>query len=1071
MPVSEKKKLGNLVKEIKVLKYELEELKNQVRSGTNPVLSEKDFLSPLIFRNSGLPFMSLNNNKEIIYVNDAWLRLLGYNYEEVTGLFIGSFIETSQLSFKNGVVELIDGSGLEIKNKDGETLIFLIYAVNLSGLSFNSNDNGWLMVDITSQKKDEKLLSRLSDMARDSEGRYRILVENQNDLVVKVDSDNRFLFVSPSYCQLFGKEEEELIGNSFLPLVHEDDRELTTKAMESLINEPFSCYIEQRAMTVKGWRWIAWSDKAILDDSGKIVSVVGVGRDITEIKEVEQKHRESENRLSNVLDVIGHGAWDWRIDLNETFFDTRFFKIAGSKPGDFCNDIRKWEKNIHPFDYELFNRNLKNHLNGNSDTFSSEIRILKNNGNWGWVRISGKVVERNFNGAPVRMLGTLTDIAKIKLVEEELRDKDREIANVMSKLPGLTYRCKSDGSWTMEFLSEGCLSLTGYFPDDFINNKILAFNDIISPEFREKLLKEWQNNLLKNRLFNQEYKIITKNGTEKWVWDQRSGVFDSKNNLIGLEGIILDITDRKRSDMIHQFQYSMANNLVTTHNVDEFLDVVNVELRKIFDFDGLVVGFLDQKKEIFNTIYEVGQEPGLESWPVKKSLSGIVIAGKKGLLFTDKEIIDLNRNGIIDLFGRVSKCWMGVPLIYEGIVIGVFLVQNYRTISAYDNKSLQVLEIIASQLSIYIEQKRTIMRTVQLSKGIEQSPVSIVITNKQGIIEYVNPQFCKVTGYNSHEAVGKNPNILKSGEHNIQFYKNLWQTILSGRNWEGELHNIKKNGEHYWEKNIISPIINEKGVIVQFIAFKEDVTEQRYLMADLVTAKDKAEESDRLKSAFLANLSHEIRTPMNAILGFTELLKDPEITDDSINTFVSIIHRSGNLLLGIINDIIEISKIETGQITPNFSEVNIGALIKDLNATLKLTIPVNKKIELLVYPPKSITNRNIITDEVKLTQMLTNLITNAIKFTGEGEVRFGYTEINGMLEFSVSDTGIGIDKPNHMLIFDRFYQIENDLRIKGGGSGLGLAISKAYVEMLGGEIWVESELNMGATFKFTIPLV
>jgi PAS domain S-box-containing protein len=513
----------------------------------------------------------------------------------------------------------------------------------------------------------------------------------------------------------------------------------------------------------------------------------------------------------------------------------------------------------------------------------------------------------------------------------------------------------------------------------------------------------------------------------------------------------------------------VAINLVTTRNVDDFLNVVRDELRSIFDFDGMVVGFMDAQHEFFQTVYEVDQEPGLEVWPVKKSLSGMVVSEKKGLLYTDESILELFEKGRIDIFGKISKCWMGAPLVYEGKVIGVILVQSFHNTKAYDNTSLQVLEIIANQLSIYIEQKRAMVTSTQLFKGIEQSPVIIIIANKQGIISYVNTRFTEITGYSSGEAIGRNPRFLKSNEHDTPFYENLWQTILSGNTWEGEFRNIKKNGDFYWEKTIISPLVDEKGEIIQFIAFKEDITEKKIMMADLVKSKEKAEESDRLKSAFLANLSHEIRTPMNAILGFTELLQDPENTFDIISNYVSIIHRSGYHLLGIINDIIEISKIETGQISPNFNHINLGALISDLFEAIKITIPVDKEVILHIDPPDSINDRIIFTDEVKLTQVLTNLITNALKFTDQGSVGFGYVVKKGFLEFSVKDTGIGIDELNHRLIFDRFYQIESDLRIRSGGSGLGLAISKAYIEMLGGTITVKSKMGHGATLIFTIP--
>ncbi|HEX3009449.1 MAG TPA: ATP-binding protein, partial [Bacteroidales bacterium] len=227
------------------------------------------------------------------------------------------------------------------------------------------------------------------------------------------------------------------------------------------------------------------------------------------------------------------------------------------------------------------------------------------------------------------------------------------------------------------------------------------------------------------------------------------------------------------------------------------------------------------------------------------------------------------------------------------------------------------------------------------------------------------------------------------------------------------------------------------------------------------------EESDRLKSVFLANLSHEIRTPMNAILGFSGFLKDNTLPEETRHNFIDIIHTSGNQLLSIINDIIEISKIETNQIVPHFAPVQIDTLLDDIYQIFQI-ISLENNVELKMKTDMS-PNLTIITDDTKLRQVLTNLLTNAFKFTKEGFIELGCNEKGGQIEFYVKDTGIGIDKKFFKVIFERFRQIENDLSIQKGGSGLGLAISKAYIEMMGGTISVDSKENVGSVFTFTLP--
>lgn len=370
------------------------------------------------------------------------------------------------------------------------------------------------------------------------------------------------------------------------------------------------------------------------------------------------------------------------------------------------------------------------------------------------------------------------------------------------------------------------------------------------------------------------------------------------------------------------------------------------------------------------------------------------------------------------------------------------------------------------------EQKHAENELRKLSRAVEQSPASIIITDIEGNIEYVNSKFTEVTGYNREEVLGKNPRILKSDDVPQKAYIELWQTITSGEKWSGELKNKKKSGEFYWELASISPIFNSAGEIINFLAVKEDITRRKQAEKDLLIAKEKAEESDRLKTAFLQNISHEIRTPMNAICGFSELLSDPEITDEKRKEFISIINDSSNHLLTIVSDILTISSLETKQEKLNIKKVSVNDVIFDLATLYKLRAK-EQNIQLLFKQELSNDQSEIYTDQTKLIQILSNLISNAIKFSREGSVKFGYQlktiENNDMLEFYVKDTGIGIKKEMQEIIFDRFTQADDNIRFNFGGTGLGLSISKGMVELLGGKIWVNSEPQKGSTFYFTIP--
>jgi PAS domain S-box-containing protein len=259
------------------------------------------------------------------------------------------------------------------------------------------------------------------------------------------------------------------------------------------------------------------------------------------------------------------------------------------------------------------------------------------------------------------------------------------------------------------------------------------------------------------------------------------------------------------------------------------------------------------------------------------------------------------------------------------------------------------------------------------------------------------------------------------------------------------------------------------GVSVGRVWSFRDITKNKIAEKELVAAKEKAEESDRLKTAFLHNVSHEIRTPMNAIIGFSSLLNDPELSETDRNQYADVIFQSGGQLLSIINDIVDIANVESGQAKVNLSEFNLNSALKSLNEQFNI---VGKANNVIINFESGLPDEDCVvhTDSTKLVQILSNLINNAVKFTKNGNVDFGYSIKDESIVFFVKDTGIGIPPEYHDKIFDRFYQVDNAISREYSGTGLGLSICKGYVELLGGTINVESETGKGTLFVFTIPL-
>jgi PAS domain S-box-containing protein len=357
-----------------------------------------------------------------------------------------------------------------------------------------------------------------------------------------------------------------------------------------------------------------------------------------------------------------------------------------------------------------------------------------------------------------------------------------------------------------------------------------------------------------------------------------------------------------------------------------------------------------------------------------------------------------------------------------------------------------------------------------LSRAIEQSPASVVITDINGDIKYVNPKFTEVTGYAFDEVIGKNPRVLKSGDQPAEVYTALWKTISSGNEWFGEFLNKRKDGTLFWENASISPVKNEDGKVTHFIAVKEDITEKKKYIEELIDARDKAQESDRLKSAFLATMSHELRTPLNAVIGFSDLIND-SMDKAEIIEISKVINKSGHHLLSIIEDIFEISLLQTKKTTLNVEEFRLSELILMVeNFAQKELIKENRKnLSLRVQSDESNLELKIHTDMSKIFQVLNNLIKNAIEFTEAGSIEIGYAISGKDITFFVKDTGIGIPKNKLGVIFELFRQVDDSFTRKHGGVGIGLTICSELAKLLNGKLWVESKEGFGSTFYFKVP--
>ncbi|MDP2113729.1 MAG: ATP-binding protein, partial [Bacteroidota bacterium] len=362
--------------------------------------------------------------------------------------------------------------------------------------------------------------------------------------------------------------------------------------------------------------------------------------------------------------------------------------------------------------------------------------------------------------------------------------------------------------------------------------------------------------------------------------------------------------------------------------------------------------------------------------------------------------------------------------------------------------------------------ERKLLRTL-----IDNLPATIYVKDAECRKIIANRADMEVIGAKTEEEVlGKTDMEIFSNDIGIRGYaddKRLIETGIPVLNQEEFFYDA--NGIQHWLLTSKIPLTDENGKITGLVGIGHHITEQRKMQAELVEAKEKAEESDRLKSAFLANMSHEIRTPLNSIIGFSELLDDPDFDSEQKTEFIKHIVDNGNSLLMIISDIMDFSMLEAGQLKLRQQPISVKKIMNELFSEYSHKAET-RGIQLRFDDSPNDPDILITSDSYRIKQVFNNLIGNSLKFTSEGFIEIGYKAKGEKIEFHVKDSGIGISPKFHQAIFERFRQVDTTKSRKYGGNGLGLAISKNLVQLLGGKIWLKSEPDKYSDFFFTIPI-
>ena len=930
------------------------------------------------------------------------------------------FTEVDQL--KNTIIELE-------KNSSKVELIETIQQLKES--------NSQLETSLQELKKSNQQLLEQNRSLLASEEKYRLLAENLSDIIYTVDKYGIIEYISPQTEQ-YGIDSKSLISTSFFDFIHPDDRKKVVKKFKLIEKTSKGLPSIFRILDSNGnVCWLEDKGRIQRDADGDFIGHTGVIRDITKRKRAEDALLEKNIQIELLLNGANLGWWDWDISTGKEIYNDILVKNLGYSLNEVEPNIAWWENKIHRDDSEQVNSDLKKHFDGETEFYFNKHRLQTKTGEWKWFTDYGKIVERDKTGKPLRMTGILRDVNNEQIIQQKLKNSEEYYKSLIEN--SIDAISIIDEKGNNLFQSSSLEKVMGY---SFDERKDKSSFEFIVPEDQEELMRRIENSKQKSgKVEDINFRVYHKDGSLRHL----EGTAKNMLNSPIINGIIInfrDVTSRKLVE-------------------DAVLESEN-------KFKGLFEGMFSGVafcKAIFDENGNMVDSVFLEINPAYERFTNVKREDVIG-----HKISEILPNTEASWFSRLSEVFR----TEESISFEMYHANSQKEYSAFAYKFQEdSYAIILDDITAEKRAKKEIVeKESNLRQIIDLAPILIFAKDEYGRYFIANKALAGFLGTTVENILGNTDLEIAINKNDAKKYMNDdKRVLLLGEKLfveeESQTHISGKVSILQTSKIPFKTFLSSKPAV---LGVSVDITELKRKEAELIATKEKAEESDRLKSAFLSNMSHEIRTPMNGILGFLSLLDDPDIDYSEKKEFTKIISRSGDRLLNTINNLIDISKIEAGQMNVSEKETCVNAIFDELHVFFSNEAN-SKDISLIKQPSLSNDLSTIITDDNKLQGILTNLIKNALKYTENGSVKFGYELKENFLEFFVKDTGIGVPKHRQKAIFNRFEQADIADSRAFEGSGLGLSIATAYVEMLGGEIQLISEESKGAKFVFTIPYV
>lgn len=1021
----------------------------------------------------------MNEKGDIIQVNERGLEKYGYSNEEITGrnikmLRTRSTLETLPLHIN----EVLEKGHIILENthitKGGEE-----FPVEVSARSIRIEDKIFIQSivrDISNRKKYEQAIL-------ERENNLNVTLESIGDAVIVTDKAGRITRLNKVAEELTGWKANDATGQSVslvMAIRNAKDGKPIDNIFKRVIDENRVLDLSEHVeMVSKNGKVIQIADSAapIHNHHGELIGSVIVFRDISERYSQDQILRESEEKFrllaeSSPIAIMIYQGEKW------VYCNKGAQIITGYEP----EEILKWNfwHFVHPDDKEIIIQRGKARQEGRDVPSRYQFRIIAKSGEVRWVDLSGVMI--SYNGKPAGMISVL-DITEQKEAMIRIAESESRLGSIFKAAPvgiGLTVNRK------LIEVNDRICQMTGYSHDELLGQSAQIL--YISEEEYDFVGKHKYAQIERTGIGEIETQWMSKSGIPIDV-QIRSVQLDPRDESKGYMFTALDVTERKRSEeSVRESQRTLSTLMSNLQGIvyrclndklwtmiflsDGFKQITGFEpedfskggsrsfAELIHPDDRETIWLMVQKaiaeKNSFEYEYRILGDNGEYKWVWEKGRG--VFNDRGELLFLEGFISDLS--------------WRKRNEEVQKVVFNIANAVNVTT------TLIELSSLIRNELSRIIDTSNFFIALFNKASNT----ISLPFMADQKDEFQVFPAGKTLTGYvikNNKPILVNEPEIRNMANHGLI---ELHGTV--SKTWLGVPLKYKSDviGALVIQDYEKSDAYSENDLeIMKFVSNQVALSiEKRRAEEELRTAKEKAVESDKLKTAFLANMSHEIRTPMNAIIGFSDLLADHGLTDEDKKNFLHIIQNNGNVLLNLIDDIIDMAKLEAGQLRIDKRKVNINEVLDELyNYFIELRNKMDKtqvEIRFSQYRQKKF---ELMVDPLRFRQIISNLINNAIKFTDSGFIELGYTSKlpltapeespNPAVVFYVKDTGVGIPEDKVQMVFDRFRQAYDSHSRIFGGTGLGLTISKNLTEMLGGKIWVESKPGSGTTFFVALP--